>query len=77
MTSEEWIQANQVRAARALESASDALYELLGGQVDPGREREALEAEAARLKLSMQLVDPPPSGSRRSARTRPRRRDGR
>jgi hypothetical protein len=53
MNQEEWIAANVEAATRALESASAALYALLGGEVDPEREREALEAEVARLRLTM------------------------
>ena len=50
---DEWIKANQEAAAQAILSASEALYALLGGEPDPKRERELLEAEAARLRLTM------------------------
>jgi hypothetical protein len=50
---EEWIAANVEAATRALEGASEALYALLGGQVDPEWERAELEAEVGRLRLTM------------------------
>jgi hypothetical protein len=48
-----WIEANQEAASLAILAASEALYALLGGEVDPDREREAREAEVARLRLTM------------------------
>ena len=50
---DEWIKANQEAAARAILAASEALYALLGGVPDPKWEREVLEAEVARLRLTM------------------------
>jgi predicted aminopeptidase len=38
---------------KALLNARGELYSLLGGQRDPEREREALAAEVARLRLTM------------------------
>jgi hypothetical protein len=53
MTSDEWATANLAAAERAVVGASEALYGLLGGQVDPEWEREQLEAQVARLRLTM------------------------
>jgi len=53
MTSDEWVAANLPAATEALAAASGALYKLLGGMPDPKWEREVLEAEVARLKLTM------------------------
>jgi hypothetical protein len=50
---EDWIRANTEQAVRALLRARGELYVLLGGQRDPEREREALAAEVARLRLTM------------------------
>jgi hypothetical protein len=50
---EDWIRANTEQAVKALLSARGELYVLLGGQPDPEREREALAAEVARLRLTM------------------------
>jgi hypothetical protein len=50
---EEWISANTEQAVKALLRATGELYILLGGQPDPEREREALAAEVARLRLTM------------------------
>jgi len=54
MDEREWIEANAERAAEALArpEAVEELYRALGGQVDPEREREALAAELARLRLT-------------------------
>jgi hypothetical protein len=53
MQEEEWIRANAEQAAKALLRARGELYALLGGQPDPKRKREVLEAEVARLRLIM------------------------
>jgi hypothetical protein len=52
MNQEEWIEAN-LPATAALVGASEVLYGLLGGKLDPKREREKLEAEVGRLRLTM------------------------
>lgn len=54
MDQQEWIEANAERAAEALSrpEATEELYRALGGEVDPDREREALAAELARLRLT-------------------------
>lgn len=53
MNQEEWVRANAEPAAKALLRARGELYALLGGQPDPERQREALAAEVARLRLTM------------------------
>jgi hypothetical protein len=53
MNQEEWVEANLPAVTVALVGASEALYALLGGQADPEREREELEAEVGRLRLTM------------------------
>lgn len=53
MNREEWIRANKEQAVKALLGARGELYALLGGQRDREREREALAAEVARLRLTM------------------------
>lgn len=53
MNREEWIRANTEPAVKALLGARGELYVLLGGQPNPEREREALAAEVARLRLTM------------------------
>ena len=79
MTNDEWVAANLSSVEHALQAAAGKLYDLLGGEQDPGRAWELLQAEADQYRLSMDklVVDPQSSGSRRSARRRPRRRDGR
>jgi hypothetical protein len=54
MGEQEWIEANAERAAEALArpEATEEVYRALGGQPDPEREREALAAELARLRLT-------------------------
>jgi hypothetical protein len=49
---EAWIVANAHAASEALLAAEDELYCLLGGERDRDREREALAAELARLRLT-------------------------
>ena len=49
---EAWIVANTRAVSEALRAAEDELYSLLGGERDRGREREALAAELARLRLT-------------------------
>ena len=44
--------ANALAVSEALRAAKDELYSLLGGERDPDREREALAAELARLRLT-------------------------
>jgi len=54
MTDEEdWIEADAERVAEALArpETQRELYELLGGQPDPGREREKLARELSRMRL--------------------------
>jgi hypothetical protein len=51
VTDQEWLAINVPAVQRALESAQDELYALLGGERDPGREQEALAREVARLRL--------------------------
>jgi hypothetical protein len=53
MTNDEWVAANEQAAVQALVGASAELYALLGGQPDPERQREALAAQVARLRLTM------------------------
>ncbi len=53
MNQEEWIEANLPAVTTALVSASEVLYGLLGGQADPKWERQELEAEVGRLRLTM------------------------
>jgi hypothetical protein len=49
---EAWIVANADAVSGALRAAEDELYGLLGGERDRDREREALAAELARLRLT-------------------------
>jgi hypothetical protein len=49
---EAWIVANALAVSEALRAAEDELYGLLGGEKDRDREREALAAELARLRLT-------------------------
>ena len=49
---EAWIVANARAVSEALRAAEDELYSLLGGERDRDREREALAAELARLRLT-------------------------
>ena len=49
---EAWIVANAHAVSEALRAAEDELYGLLGGERDRDREREALVAELARLRLT-------------------------
>jgi hypothetical protein len=49
---EAWIVANARAVSEALRAAEDELYGLLGGERDRDREREALAAELARLRLT-------------------------
>jgi hypothetical protein len=49
---EAWIVANALAVSEALTAAEDELYSLLGGERDRDREREALAAELARLRLT-------------------------
>ena len=49
---EAWIVANARAVSVALRAAEDELYGLLGGERDRDREREALAAEVARLRLT-------------------------
>jgi hypothetical protein len=49
---EAWIVANAHAVSEALRAAEDELYGLLGGERDHDREREALAAEVARLRLT-------------------------
>ena len=44
--------ANAHAVSEALRAAEDELYSLLGGERDRDREREALAAEVARLRLT-------------------------
>jgi hypothetical protein len=44
--------ANAHAVSEALRAAEDELYALLGGERDPERQREALAAEVARLRLT-------------------------
>ena len=44
--------ANAPAVSEALRAAGDELYGLLGGERDRDREREALAAELARLRLT-------------------------
>ncbi len=53
MNQEEWIEANLPAVTAAVVGAAEALYALLGGQPDPKWEREELEAEVGRLRLTM------------------------
>jgi hypothetical protein len=48
-----WLEANAKAAQAAVTAAQDELYDLLGGRPDPARQREALAAEVARLKLTI------------------------
>jgi hypothetical protein len=54
MDEQAWIEANAERAAEALArpEAIEELYRALGGQANPEREREALAAELARMRLT-------------------------
>jgi hypothetical protein len=52
MTEAEWIEANAPHAARALVSAQQELYALLGGLADPERERDVLAEEIGRLRVT-------------------------
>jgi hypothetical protein len=49
---EAWIVANAHAVSEALRAAEDELYGLLGGERDRDREREALAAELAGLRLT-------------------------
>jgi hypothetical protein len=49
---EDWIVANACAVSEALRVAEGELYLLLGGERDRDREREALAAEVARLRLT-------------------------
>jgi hypothetical protein len=49
---EAWIVANAHAVSEALIVAGGELYLLLGGERDRGRERAALAAEVARLRLT-------------------------
>jgi hypothetical protein len=49
---EAWIVANAHAVSEALRAAEGELYGLLGGERDRDREREALAAEVARLRLT-------------------------
>jgi hypothetical protein len=49
---EAWIVANTHAVSEALRVAEGELYLLLGGERDRDREREALAAEVARLRLT-------------------------
>jgi hypothetical protein len=49
---ETWIVANAHAVSEALRAAEDELYGLLGGERDRDREREALAAEVARLRVT-------------------------
>jgi len=49
---EAWIVANARAVSEALRVAEGELYLLLGGERDRDREREALTAEVARLRLT-------------------------
>jgi hypothetical protein len=51
VTDSEWLATNVPAVQRALESAQDELYALLGGEPNPEREQEALAREVARLRL--------------------------
>ena len=44
--------ANAHAVSEALRAAEDELYDLLGGERDRDREREAMAAELARLRLT-------------------------
>jgi hypothetical protein len=50
---ERWVEGNQEAVAKALGAARDDLSALLGGQPDPERQREALAAEVAQMRLTM------------------------
>jgi hypothetical protein len=52
---EAWIVANAHAVSEALRAAEDELCSLLGGERDRDREREALAAELARLRLTWRL----------------------
>lgn len=48
-----WVEVNAEAARAAIMAAQDELYDLLGGQPDPARQREALATEVAKLKLTI------------------------
>ena len=54
---EAWIVANAHAVSEALRAAEAELYGLLGGERDRDREREALAAELARLRLTWKPKD--------------------
>jgi hypothetical protein len=51
VTDSEWLTTNVPAVQRALESAQEELYALLGGVPDPEREQEVLAREVAKLRL--------------------------
>jgi len=51
VTDQEWLATNLPAVQRALESAQDELYALLGGEPDPELAQEALAREVAKLRL--------------------------
>ena len=62
MTDEEaWVEANAERVEEALArpEIQQELYELLGGQPDPERERDKLARELSRMRLEWRSRRPP------------------